>query len=157
MENDDNSIPLQGPVAAPAPLFPGGASTPAAAGAAPMSQQDMQANLQAMMAKIQPKYQEFTQAKAAGNANVNKAQSLMLRQFFDVLSSYGIDPSNPDDVKQFLDKIKSANPQVYQQIEKSIGVMMGDKPTGTPTVNPGQVSQNQNMNINQNAKSSTTI
>lgn len=128
MDNNDNSIPLQAPVAQPAPLFPGGASTPAASGTAPMSQEDMQANLQAMMEKIQPKYQVFTQAKTMGDANVTRVQSLMLRQFFDVLSSYGIDPSNPDDVKQFLDKIKSANPQVYQQIEKSIGIMMGDKP-----------------------------
>ena len=114
----------------------------------------MQANLQAMMAKIQPKYQAFSQAKQAGDSNVTKVQRQILTQFYDVLSSYGVDPNNPDDVKQFLDKIKSANPSMYQQIEKSIGVMMGDQPTGTPGVNPGQVSQNMNT---QNATPQQTV
>ncbi len=149
----------QEPVAPPIQPFPqGGAPTPTS-GAAPMSQEDMKANLQAMMEKIQPKYQAFTQAKAAGDANVTRAQSLMLRQFFDVLSSYGIDPSNPEDVKQFLDKIKEANPQAYKQIEQSIGIMMGDNPNGSPSVDTGQVPQSPqpNMNMNQNATPQQTV
>ena len=56
---------LQAPVTPPTPVFPGSPSSPApsASGAEPMSQEEMKANLQAMMAKIQPKYQAFTQAK----------------------------------------------------------------------------------------------
>jgi len=137
-------------------------STPDAGGAE-LSQEQMRANLDEMMNKIQGKYQDITAQKASVDNQNKKMNSEALREIFDILQSQGVDPSKPEEVKAFMDKIAQTNPDLYQQIETAIQGIMGEEdiagpeagmasPVG-PAVEPQmqpQMPGESNMNMSQN-------
>ena len=146
-------------------------STPASAG---LSQDQMKANLQQLMSKIQSKYQDFSTQKFSHNVQMQKQKSKSLRQLFDLFQSQGVDPNSPEEVKSFLDKIKGNNPELYQQLEQALLVLIGGQPggpsaevpdTSTPAIpgtppitdlSPTNVPAT-NMNMNQNASPSQNV
>jgi hypothetical protein len=79
-----------------------------------------------MMSQIQSKYQAFNARKFSSANAVNEQQSGALRQIFDLFKSQGIDPSNPSQVGAFLDQLKKANPELYQQFVGALQVILGD-------------------------------
>lgn len=117
-----------------------------------LSQEEMKSNLKGMMDKLTGKYQEFSTQKFTTDKQIKEQNSEILRQLFDLLESKGIDPSDPERVKQFLDSIKESNPEAYQQIEKALQMILGSEdvvstPEQPEAVNP-EVGTSENMNIN---------
>ena len=128
------------------PLPPSPAGVPVG-----ISQDQMKGNLQDLMEKIQGKYQDFSSANSEVTSGLGLQKELSLKEVFDLLRSLGIDPSNVEEVNAFLEKIKQTNPELYQQIEKSLETLMGpeeeasqDVTQGAGEIPPG------NMNINTN-------
>lgn len=104
-----------------------------------MSQEQMRANLQGLMSKIENKYQDFNSQKFASNNKLQEQEGATLRQIFDLFESVGVDPSNVEDVRAFLDKIKANNPELYQQLETLLSSILGEEnipPTGEETIQP---------------------
>lgn len=126
-----------------------------------LSQEQMKANLQDMMSKIDSKYQDFNSQKFSSDNKYKVQQGEALRQLFDILQSFGVDPSNVEEVGAFLNKIKNSNPELGQQLEESLSVLLGeDVPVENTNANgemPGASSQTgeatpeNNMNINDQA------
>ena len=102
---------------------------------APMTQSQMVSSLTSMMAQIQSKYQAFNAKKFSSSNVVNEQQGGALRQIFDLFKSQGVDPSNPSQVGAFLDQLKKANPELYQQFVGALQVILGDD-TMTSTTPP---------------------
>jgi hypothetical protein len=116
----------------------------------------MISNLKDLMSKIQNKYQDFKGGQAVTDSRVMQAKSQTLREVFDLLQSMGVDPSNVEEVQQFLNKIKENNPELYQQIESVLQNIIGGEIDPEMQVDTGEIPQNlegsemsdQNMNIN---------
>lgn len=135
----------------PAPASP--MSVPGIPETPELSQDQMRANLTELMDKIQGKYGDFNAQKFASDNKVKEGQSSILRQIFDLLESAGVDPSNPDQVKAFLDKLKMQNPELATQFETALQSILGpDEEMGTeePVDTEGAMPSD-NMNINTNA------
>lgn len=120
-----------------------------------LSQEEMTGNLQQLMDKINSKYQEFNADKFSSDNLIAQSKSQSLRDVFDMLQSVGIDPSNVEQVKEFLDKIKNTNPELYQQVSKAFqDIIAGDDVNEGPELDTGEISQDPgssiNMNINTN-------
>ena len=136
----------------PAPLSP--ASSAGIPSTPEVSQDEMRANIQDMMSKIDGKYQDFSSQNFSSDNSLQGQQGQLLRDFFDLLQSMGIDPSNPEEVKTFLDKIKEQNPELYQQIEQVLQTLLGeDASQDTEEFSP----ENMNMNIKENPTTQENI
>lgn len=136
----------------PVPVAPTPAPVPDTGGPTPLSQDQMKANLRDMMSKIESKYQDFnTQKFSLGNQS-QEMQSQALRQLFDLFKSVGVDPTKPEEVKAFLDKVRQSNPELSQQIESALNGLLGADSPGQ-SMNVGEIpsSGGANMNINTNA------
>jgi DNA-binding TFAR19-related protein (PDSD5 family) len=85
-----------------------------------LSQEEMKANLDSLMAKINSKYREFGEQVGITKSMTKEQKELALQELFDLFRAMGIDPSDEEQVREFLDKIKLSNPELYQQIEKAL-------------------------------------
>ena len=121
-----NSQQMVPPPASPmgAPGIPSGTEAPT--GTPELSQEEMKKNLQDMMAKIDAKHGEFVSQKNVADSQVKEQSSLSLSDLFDFFQSKGVDPSNPEDVKAYLDKIKQNDPVAYEKITKILDMLLGD-------------------------------
>lgn len=145
---------------APAPISPEAVpGIPNETASTELSQDQMKANLQDMMSKIEEKYKDFNAQKFSSDNNLQKQKGEVLRQLFDFFQSKGIDPNNPEDVKAYLDKIRQNNPELYAQIEQSINTILEDEPETMlpPAEMPSTLDEVNNMNINQNEASQETV
>lgn len=149
-------VPVSTSNVAPVPVSPGSPGDVSQG----LSQDEMKANLQDLMSKIQGKYQEFGSAQEEAKAGLDTQKELTLNEIFDLLKKLGIDPSNVEEVNAFLEKIKETNPELYQQIEKSLETLMGGDVTqgaeGVPPQTTGEMPA-ENMNINTNEASQQNL
>lgn len=61
-------------------------------------------------------------------ANKNKAESSRqdaLTQVFQIMQKAGVDPSNMDQVKAFLDEIEQSNPELYKIFVQAFETLLG--------------------------------
>ena len=147
----------QEPTAAPALSEPASSFAPAPASPAEvpetvapeLPQEEMMANLEALMAKIEDSYQQFGPQKFAVDKQAQDLKSQAMRQLFDLLQSKGIDPNDPEAVGAYLDQIKSDNPELYQQVEQALELILGsDQGAGAPS--PDNMNMNPNEDVSQN-------
>lgn len=129
------SNPLSGGMPGGAPGVSPTAMPVATSAPAPeeLSQAQMRSNLQNLMGKIDSKYKDFSTQQFSSAANLKEQQSEVLRQIFDLLKSMGVDPSNVEQVKAFLDKIKQTNPALFQQIDSAMIHILGSEMAGPQT------------------------
>lgn len=146
-------MPLPNQSIPPAPAspeaVPGIPEAPVSGG---LSQEQMKTNLRDMMAKIESKYQDFNSDKFSSDNQIKEQQSESLRQIFDLFQSAGVDLSNVEEVRAFLDDLRTKNPELSQQIEQVLQNVIGEDPLaqsdeapiapGPEGIPPG------NMNIN---------
>lgn len=111
-------------------------------------QDQMRVNLQDLMSKIEGKYQDFNSQKFASDNKLKVQQGESLRQVFDLLESMGIDPSNVEQVREFLARIKESNPELSSQLEIALGSILGDEAVGPEPITEGEPLTNMNININ---------
>jgi hypothetical protein len=134
---DPNQEPA--PSFAPAPASPEGVVGVEGG----MPQEQMKANLQDMLSKIDNKYKEFDDSKFSSDNIAAKKKSEALSELFSILQSKGIDPNDPEELKAYLDDIQSRDPELYKQIVGGIEAILGPQ-EGTEAL------PSDNMNINQN-------
>jgi transcriptional regulator with AAA-type ATPase domain len=154
------AYPDSTPTVAPVPASPGGAhgipadmtsADPATLGG--LTQDQMKANLQELMSKIEAKMQDFNSQKFSSDNKIKEQESQTLREIFDLFQQNGVDPSNIDEVSAFLQKIKENNPELAQQLESALQSILGDDPAitnvlGNEPNTEGTPSGNMNINTN---------
>lgn len=128
-----------------------------------LNQDQMKTNLQDMMSKIDGKYQDFNSSKFSADNKTVSNKSATMRQLFEVFQSMGVDPSDPEALKLFLDQLKNSNPEMYDQVVTALESILGDGQQDTQSVlgsTPQAVASDipiNNMNIDTNEASSQTI
>jgi hypothetical protein len=124
------------PTNQPAPItpttpVPGVPETPQPGGTV-MSQDQMRANLKELMSKIDSKFQDFNSQKFSTDNKVKEMQSKALRQIFDIFQSMGIDLSNVDEVRAFLEQLRSQNPALADQLTQALQSILGEDLASPP-------------------------
>lgn len=130
-----------------------------------LSRDQMLQNIKGQLDKVGSRYQDFNAVKTSSDIKNKKSQGEILRQVFDLLQSVGIDPSNVEQVQEFLNKIKEENPELYTQLEQALkSIVGGEAENDGVTVDSGEIPQNlgsempiSNMNINTNAQPQENI
>lgn len=105
--------------------------------------EEMKANLADMMAKLDGKFQDFNSNKFSADNQLKDQQGQTLGILFDLLEKAGVDPSNPEEVKAFIENIKMQSPELGDQLEQALQVILGEE-----EVSSEQVPVENNMNIN---------
>lgn len=94
------------------------------------------AQLQSLMDQLDQKRGQFN---AIQFANKNKAENTRqdsLMKVFEIMQKNGVDPSNMDEVKAFLDEIEKTNPELYQIFVQAFETLLG---SGEDASAPGMV------------------
>jgi hypothetical protein len=83
-----------------------------------------------------------------------EGQEMLLRQISDYFTSMGVDPSNPDEVNAFLEKLKVEDSEVYSQLMSYLnkalsGMAPEEQPVDQTQVPDAEVSPESNVNINE--------
>jgi len=106
-----------------------------------MSQEQMMADLDQLMSKVQGKYQDFNTQKIQVGNNVQDMQEETMNKIFEILSAAGVDGSDPQQVNDFLEKLKGINPELYKIFEDAISSVMGGESGASPDTTMPNVSQ----------------
>lgn len=98
-----------------------------------MSPEEMQADLDQLMQQINGKYDEFKGLKQETDNYSKDAKEETLNQIFEALARAGVDGTDPEQLNQFLEKIRTTNPEQYEMFSDAISSLMG----GDTSVQPG--------------------
>lgn len=86
---------------------------------------EARAKLQQMLEQLQTKRGEFN-AMQFSNKNASEgARQDALMQVFEIMQKNGIDPSNVEEVKGFLDQLEQSNPELFQLFVEAFEQLMG--------------------------------
>lgn len=151
--------PLQNQIP-PVPESP--ASIPAAQNEPELSQEQMKANLSELMGKIDRKYQDFNSHKFSSDNKLNQTNGEYLSQVFDLLQQNGVDPSNIEEVRAFLEKVEDKDPELAKTLKDALQIILGEEEGNVSE--DGEVALPKNLadsvsqeNMNTNISSDETI
>lgn len=91
-----------------------------------------------MLSQIEQKYRDMNASKFAGDNQSASIKQDLLVDVFKTMQDNGIDVTNVESVRQFLDNLEQSNPDLYQLFVDAFNGLMGDQnapaaPEGTPT------------------------
>lgn len=114
-----------------------------------LTQEQMRSNLEELMGRIESKYQDFNSERFSSDNQIQDQKNQSLRDLFSYLRSVGVDPSNVEEVRAFLDKMKEQTPELAQQFEQALQILLGEEisPEQNSVEEPNP-NEEQNMNIN---------
>lgn len=85
-----------------------------------LPQEEMKSNLMSLMGKINNRYKEFSDNRSAIENKVEGAKNKTLEKVYDIFKSVGVNPADPKQVQSFLNVMKSNNPELSSQVEKTL-------------------------------------
>lgn len=124
---------------------------------AAMSQEEMKANLQGMMSKIEALNNQNKAGSASLEIQNQKDRSAALQQIFELFQQNGIDPGDVEQVKAFLAKIQQSNPELASMVEKALVSILGEEGGEVPPTEGEVALPQDNMNINPNEQTGQNI
>ena len=92
-----------------------------------MTPEEMAADLDKLMAAINDKMNSFNGQKKTADEQLTKSQNEAIVSLFDILSKYGIDPSDPNAITEFLAQLQQTNPEGYTIFENAINNLLSEK------------------------------
>jgi len=144
-------------------IVPGGTQPAIVPGGVPSTSPDQQK--QVLLDLIKQIRGKLSSLKALGFATDNKTENMrreLLRKVFERMQMAGIDLNDRQSVADFIERMRSINPELAQIFEEAMNIMLGDEsggmntPQGSGPVDlgveqPGFAPQNMNnQNVNQN-------
>jgi hypothetical protein len=95
-----------------------------------MATPEQKAQLMEMMNQIEAKYREMNAEKFAGSNKAESAKKDLVIEVFKALQNAGIDPTNVESVRMFLDDLQESNPDLYELFVDAFNSLVGGE---TPT------------------------
>lgn len=90
-----------------------------------MDQEEMRSNLLDLYQKIRQKKGEWDTTKSVSGVKLAEAKMEAIRHFFDSFEKSGIDPSDPEAMREFFDKLYEKNPDLYEMLVPVIDSLLG--------------------------------
>lgn len=103
-----------------------------------LSQEQMRANLDGLMGKIEEKYQDFNSQKFATGNKIELMKREAIKEVFNIMSEAGIDLEDPEDVKLFLDSLRQRSPELSQITENSLETLFQENDISQNPVNANE-------------------
>jgi hypothetical protein len=129
---DPNALPAD--AAAAGPVTP---DTSAAPSGQNLATPDQVNSLWDLLNQIETKYREMNAEKfASGNQVESKKRDLVV-EVFKALQGAGIDISNVDEVRKFLDELEQSNPDLYQMFVDAFNSLLGGAAGSAPAADQG--------------------
>jgi hypothetical protein len=99
-------------------------------GAEQLPEQDMASpeemqTLWDMMNQIEQKYQEMNAEGFAGGNKIESQKRELIAEVFQALQDAGVDTTNIDEVRQFLDELQQSNPDLYELFDSAFSDLLG--------------------------------
>jgi len=113
------------------PPMPG--SMMGADASAPMSQEEMRANLQAGYDKVKNKEREVNSVKLMSQNELSDLRKNIVTQFFKAMKRAGVDPNNLESIRSFIEKLEKSNPDIAEMFTVAFDGLVGeDESEGLP-------------------------
>jgi len=88
---------------------------------------DAKARLATMIENLKNKQGQMNAMKFGESNKVESQRQKALMEVFSMMQDAGIDPSNIEEVKAFLDELEVSNPEVYKAFVAAFGLLMGQQ------------------------------
>jgi hypothetical protein len=98
----------------------------------PMDKAAAVAELEGGSAALKAKNDELNQKIANGEANYDSMRQEILMDLFDIMKKNGVDPGDPAAVRDFLEKLSSQDPDLFDMFEMAFNNLAGAPDTGQP-------------------------
>lgn len=118
-------LPQPEPEFAPPERVASGAPASPTYGDVGISQEEMRGNLQGMLAQLLEKFSNYKAQTASTGNSLAELRGKMLRDLFDFFESVGVDPSEPQAVSEYIESLRSENPELAAQLEKILKRALG--------------------------------
>ncbi len=89
-----------------------------------MTPEEKRDDLEGLMEAVTDKYKMFEGQLSSSDAQVRKIKDESIAMLFEILQKNGIDPSNQEQVAQFLLELKEENPDVYMIFEQAVSKIL---------------------------------
>jgi hypothetical protein len=123
---EPNQTPMD-PAAMQDPAIPSTPATPAdPATATGLATPEEIAALNDMMDKIEEKYRQMNAENFAGGNQTESFRKDLVTDIFKALQDAGIDITNTDSVRQFLDELEQSNPDLYELFVEAFNGLLGE-------------------------------
>lgn len=107
-----------------------------------MATPEEMAKLNELMDKIEEKYRQTNAAMFAGANQTESFKKDLIVDVFKALQEAGIDITDPESVKQFLDALQESNPDLYELFVTAFnGLVGGGQPGDVPAIEEGQPAE----------------
>ena len=91
-----------------------------------LSQEQMLYNMKNMQNNLDDKYRDFNTGNIMASVKANELKKKALNQDFDIMEQNGIDPNDPASLSDFMNRMKTENPQLYAMLEQSLNNLLAD-------------------------------
>ncbi len=113
-----------------------GATPPQSLGVQGQSTQDqsmMKQNLDDKFSKMENEYRRYNSNRIVATNKKEEERVLALRQALKLLQQAGIDPNDPQQIQDFMDKLAERNPDLLAIFENAMNILLGGEPQDQQT------------------------
>jgi hypothetical protein len=86
---------------------------------------EARAQLLSMLEDMKTKQGQLNSARFAEKNNDEDYRQKALMEVFQSMQAAGVDPSNVDEVRSFLDELEKTNPELYQTFVEAFNILVG--------------------------------
>jgi len=97
-----------------------------------LTDDEMLSNLKRLRESADSKYRNFNTTKIVSGNRVKNSKIETMNQLFDLLESNNIDPSNKEQLNNFMEGLKSYSPEIFAMFEKALGELVADPDAQLP-------------------------
>ena len=93
-------------------------------GASVMSQEEMKAEIDRMLTKVNDKEQSVKTKMSVDKFKFDAMKANLIRSLFDILKKAGVNPGDPTSIKDFLSQLQQRDPDLYSIFEIAFNDLM---------------------------------
>jgi hypothetical protein len=117
---------------------PASPASPAAPSGQDLATPDQVNSLWDLLNQIETKYREMNAEKFASGNQVESQKRDLVVEVFKALQGAGIDITNVEEVRKFLDELEQSNPDLYQMFVDAFNSLLGGAEGSAPAAGQGQ-------------------
>jgi len=110
------------------------ASPPSLEGA-PMTEEEMRYNLDNKFNQVDDKIRMLKTNRAMGDIKTDKMKANVVRMLFELMIKAGVNPGDPNSVKQFFESLQQQDPDLYMLFVLGFNQIVGE--SGQPAQSTG--------------------
>lgn len=99
--------------------------------------------LDELFSKLEDEYRKFNSNLIVMKNKIEQSRVQILRKALDMLRSSGIDPNNPEQIREFMDKLAQLDPDLLELFEGAMNELLKGEETDLSSIPEEQQISNQ--------------